>query len=332
MIKINLLAVFDVAFRDMMAGPGASHSSGELWQYFEQHLRRAVAVTAAGIDFHLEHMHRVFPELVLDLLSHGPIEKGLDASHGGVEFYNIGIDATGLGNVANAFAAIEQRVERERRLSWGELLHHLDTNWSVEGGERARLMMRSVPGYARGGSLGDAYATRVAQLFTRAVKEQPVPEGRRLIPGLFSWASMFSYGQQVGATPDGRRAGETLTQGANPMPGFRTDGAPTALATAIASVQPGYGNTAPMQIDLEPTIAREGSAVDLVMSLIKGHFDLGGTQINMNILDKQKILEANEDPSRYPDLIVRVTGFSTYFASLSPEFRQMVVDRIIALN
>ncbi len=54
-------------------------------------------------------------------------------------------------------------------------------------------------------------------------------------------------------------------------------------------------------------------------NLIKTHFDLGGTQINPNILDAEKVLEAHKDPSKYPDLVVRVTGFSAYFASLSPE-------------
>jgi formate C-acetyltransferase len=102
------------------------------------------------------------------------------------------------------------------------------------------------------------------------------------------------------------------------------------MAVAIASVQPGYGNAAPMQIELDPGLSRDKEGVDKVASLIKGHFDLGGTQINMNVIDAAKILEAHKDPSKYPDLIVRVTGFSAYFASLSPEFRQLVVDRIIA--
>jgi len=102
------------------------------------------------------------------------------------------------------------------------------------------------------------------------------------------------------------------------------------MAVAIASVQPGYGNTAPMQIDMDPALSRDEGATEKIASLIKTHFDLGGTQINMNVLDAAKILEANEDPSKYPDLIVRVTGFSAYFASLSPEFRQLVVDRVIA--
>jgi formate C-acetyltransferase len=85
-----------------------------------------------------------------------------------------------------------------------------------------------------------------------------------------------------------------------------------------------------MQIELDPSFSTDEEGVDNIASLIKSHFALGGTQINMNILDAARILEAHEDPSKYPDLVVRVTGFSAYFASLSPEFRQLVVDRIIA--
>jgi len=102
------------------------------------------------------------------------------------------------------------------------------------------------------------------------------------------------------------------------------------MAVAIAAVQPGYGNTAPMQIDLDPALSRDEGGIDKIASLIKTHLDLGGTQVNINVMDAAKVLEAHQDPARYPDLIVRVTGFSAYFASLSPEFRQLVVDRIIA--
>jgi len=85
-----------------------------------------------------------------------------------------------------------------------------------------------------------------------------------------------------------------------------------------------------MQIEFDPVFAKNEESIEKVVSLIKTHFKLGGTQINMNIVDKYKILEAYKDPSKYPDLVVRVTGFSAYFGSLSPEFRHMVVDRIIS--
>jgi formate C-acetyltransferase len=334
-VKINFGVVFDVALRDMMSDNETSASGDKLWQYFEKHMNIAVEGTAKSIDFHLEHMHDVFPEMVLNLLCYGPIENGLDASdafNGGVEFYNLCIDGCALATVADSFAAIEQRVEKEKRLTWEELMHCLDTNWAGEDGERARLMMKNIKRYGYGGTLADEYARRISNLFTELVKEKPTPNGFNLIPGLFSWANTIPMGKTLGATPNGRYAGDPISHGANPDPGFRPDGAPSAMATAIASVQSGYGNTAPMQIELDPGLSDDEGSLENIISLISTHFDLGGTQINMNVLDKNKILEAHKDPSKYPDLIVRVTGFSAYFSSLSEEFRQLVVDRIIAEN
>jgi formate C-acetyltransferase len=329
-VKINLARVFEVAFDELLADPRVDPSTAELYRRFEHHLRRAITVTARCMDFHLEHMHQVFPELVLDLLCYGPIERGEDASHGGVEFTNLGLDGSALAVVADSFAAIEQRIETEQRLSWAELKRHLDGNWAGVDGERARLMMHSTARYGSGGSAADAYALRVARLFSGLVAACPTPHGHKMIPGLFSWANTIPMGKDVGATPNGRRAGEPISHGSNPEPGFRRDGAPTAMAMAIAAVQPGYGNTAPMQLELDPLISREEGGVDLVSHLIRTHFEQGGTQINLNIMDRRKVLAAHQDPSQYPDLVVRVTGFSAYFASLSPAFRQLVVDRILS--
>jgi formate C-acetyltransferase len=193
-----------------------------------------------------------------------------------------------------------------------------------------RLMMRNISRYGSGGSKADAYGRDIARTFTEIVKEKPTPNGFKLVPGIFSWAATIVMGKDVGATPNGRHAKAPISHGPNPDPGFRKDAAPTALALTVAAVQPGYGNTAPMQIELDPGLSRSDEGIETVADLIRTHFDLGGTQINMNIIDKKKILEAHKDPSKFPDLVVRVTGFSAYFSSLSPEMRQIVVDRIIA--
>jgi formate C-acetyltransferase len=327
-IKINLASVLDVALREHVAAGGKSIA--ELWTCFEQHLRQAVAITAAGVDLQFRHMHEVFPELVLDLLSHGPVEKGVDASHGGVDFYTYGVDASALATVADSFAAIEREVEERRSLDWPRLIELLDSNWGGPDGERLRLAMRNAPRFGAGGTRADDWARRIAHFFAQAVREKPTPDGHMMLPGIFSWASAILLGSRLGATPNGRRAGEPISHGANPDPGFRKDGALTALAAAVADVQPGYGNTAPLQLDLDPCTSTAPADIALVESLICGHFDLGGVQINANILDREQILEAHRDPSRFPDLIVRVTGFSAYFASLSADLRQLVVDRIVA--
>ncbi len=277
----------------------------------------------------MKHMHEVFPELVLDLLCYGPIEKGLDSSHGGVEYYNLCLDGAAIGTVADCFAAVEQRIEKESRLTWEELLRHLDDDF--KDAEDVRLMLHNIPRYGRGGTRADEWAIKIAQTFTRLLKEKPTPAGFNMIPGLFSWASMISMGQTIGATPNGRHAHAPISQGANPDPGFLEGGsAPTAMAAAVASVQCGYGNTAPLQLDMDPILAKGEEALAKIEALIRGHFAIGGTMINMNVIDKQQILEAHEHPSEYPNLIVRVTGFSAYFASLSKNLRQLVVDRIVA--
>ena len=334
-VKVSFGPPFDLALREMMADESVEPSVEELWSRFETHLGIAVQGMKESIDFGLKHMHEIFPELVLDLLCYGPIEKGADASdayRGGVEYYNLCIDGCALATIADSFAAIEQRVVEEKRLPWEELLGYLDSDWDTEDGELARLMMKNIDRYGYGGTRADDYARRISELFTRKVKGSPTPAGFNCLPGIFSWANTIPLGKSLGATPNGRHAGDAISHGANPDPGFRTDGAPTAMAVAIASVQSGYGNTAPMQIEMDPGVTTDEEGVENTANLIKTHFDLGGTQINLNVMDKQKVLEAHEDPSKHPDLIVRVTGFSAYFASLSKEFRQLVVDRILSEN
>ena len=137
---------------------------------------------------------------------------------------------------------------------------------------------------------------RISRAFTEAVKAKRTPRGFMMVPGLFSWVLNLSMGKNIGATPNGRHAGDPISHGANPDPGFRKDGAPTALAVAVAAVQPGYGNTSPLQIDLDPSFSQGADDVEKVAALIRGHCDLGGTQVNINVLSKEKILQAHKDP------------------------------------
>lgn len=107
LIKINLAKVFSVAYDEYSAQPGPK-TTEELHRVYAGHLAKAVECVAEGIDFHLAHQYLNAPELTLNLLSHGPIEKGLDASHGGMEYYNIAVDASGLATVADSFAALKK--------------------------------------------------------------------------------------------------------------------------------------------------------------------------------------------------------------------------------
>lgn len=333
LVKVNVAKVFEVALLEMLADENQSPSLESLWSRYLIHLEKAVSATAEGMDFHLTYQVHNEPELVLNLLSHGPVEKGLDVANGGARYLNLAIDGAGIATVADSLAAIERRVIEEERISWGTLAEALRTNFAGTEGEYIRSMLATSPRYGQGRTPGDQWAVKISKTFSDLVRTQNARyPGYTFIPGWFSWANTIDLGKAVGATPNGRKRGEPINHGANPTPGFRRDGAVTALANAVASVQPGYGNTAPIQLELDPGIARDAEGIKKMADLIRTMFDRGATLLNINLIDAEKVLAAHAHPERYPDLVVRVTGFTAYFSMLSPEFRQLVVDRIIARN
>ncbi len=329
LVKINTAKVFEVAFFEMVE-TCINPSVVLLWDHFETHLRKAVEATAAGIEFHLKYQVHNEPELILNLLSHGPVEKGLDISNGGAQYYNLAIDGSGIAVVADSFAALEQHIEKEGKITWDQITSQLRTDYTGVEGEYIREMMKNSEKYGQGASLGDEWGVKISRLFTSLVREQNQHCAEHVfIPGWFSWANTIDFGKTVGATPNGRRSGQPVNHGANPLPGFRKDGAVTSLANIVAAIQPGYGNTAPIQLELDPSLGSDQESIKKIADFIRTVFEIGATLLNINILDQEKILEAHKDPSKYPDLVVRVTGFTAYFSMLSPEFRQLVVDRII---
>ena len=327
-VKINTAKVFEVAWQEMM--DDGVPSLERLHDLFLIHLEKAVEATADGIRFHLDHQDKNEPELILNLLSHGPVEKGADVTKTAT-YFNMCMDGAALATVADSFAAVEQRVVREKRLTFAELDRWLATDFAGTEGEYVRQMLQASERYCQGDTLGDRWATRVSQEYSALVRAQNQRyPGLNFIPGWFSWSHTIYFGKHVGATPNGRKAGTAINHGANPHPGFRRDGAVTAMCNSIAAIQPGYGNTAPVQLELDPGIVESPEALDKLVSMVRTLLNSGNTLLNINIIDEDTILKAHENPALYPDLVVRVTGFTAYFSMLSREFRQLVVDRIIS--
>ena len=332
--RLCLVSPFLHAFDDVMKNAEMPPTLDTLWERYVHHLGVSVDIIKQGFAWHMEHQARNSPEIVLNLFCHGPIERGLDASGGGLDIYRLTCDGVGLPTVADSFAAIEQRVEKEGRLTWEKLAQTLSDNYAGPEGERIRLMMQNIPRYGSGNSRADWWARRVSTTFSDLVRNTPTSNGFTVIPGLFSHGIVAQLGKNLGATPNGRRAHTPIAHSADPDPGFMPGGgsAPTAKSNAVASVQPGWGNSAPLQIDFDKHLAKEYGGIAAVEALIKAHNQSGGTLVNINVISKEQILEAHADPGKYPDLVVRVTGYSAFFRTLSPEYRQQVVDRILAEN
>lgn len=326
--RANMAMAFQEAMKDIRA-----EKKYDLEYLFERtchHIGIIVESIKVGYDKHYESVGKVHPELVLNLFMHGPIERGLNAQQG-VDIVNFNIDGIALATVADSFAALETRIVNEKRMGWEEFFDILDQNY--EGHEDVRLMMANIRRFGSPGSPAEKWAKRLRDFFVKACTETGTPRyNLKIIPGMFSHGDIYVHGRRLAATPNGRRAGEPISHSNEPDPGFARGVdtfSPSLKASAVAIASPGRGNSAPLHLDIDTEMLEKAGGIDALIALIHTHNHMGGTLINLNCLSRQVLLEAHADPSTHPDLVVRVTGYSAFFSSLTKEYRQQVVDRFL---
>jgi formate C-acetyltransferase len=328
--RMNMAWPFYYALEDVMAEENPTME--KLWDRFVHHLIIAADCFKEGYDWHYETVSRNTPELVLNLFCHGTIERGLNSACGGVDILSLNVDGIALATVADSFGAIEQRVVKEGKLTWQEMYGAVRSNY--EGAENIRLMLKNIPRFGHPESLSLPWALRIRDAFVAAIADAPTPKHNiKVVPGMFSHGDIYMHGENLPATPNGRFTGDPISHSNEPDPGFASgvvSFSPSLKATAVAQAQPGYGNSAPLHLDIDTNMVNAAGGVDALCALIHTHNQMGGTLINLNCITPQQILQAHEDPDSYPDLVVRVTGYSAFFNSLSKEYRQQVVDRYLS--
>jgi formate C-acetyltransferase len=232
----------------------------------------------------------------------------------------------GLATVVDSLIAIRHLVFEQQRLSLPEFRDVLEDNW--EGREALRAEIRQhLPRYGQ-----DCPETRllVAEVGWMWVEEvEAASRGltrARMWPGFYSHMAHVHEGRRTGATPDGRAAGDPLSESLGPSPGTPACG-PTALLNTM-SVLP-FTHTPSGAASLALPASATGSPPDpeRIRALIDAYFALGGLHLHINALSAATLLDALRAPDRHADLMVRVAGFSALFVRLSPEVQQDIVSR-----
>jgi formate C-acetyltransferase len=164
-------------------------------------------------------------------------------------------------------------------------------------------------------------------MYHKEVLKYRNPRGGRYVPGFWTMTTHNGFGSYTGALPNGRRAGETFAEGITPSAGADRNG-PTAAMKSVVSLgmeKIGNGCALNQKFPLSALAGEKGSR-DLA-SLMRTYFDLGGMQVQFNVLDRETLIEAKKHPERHPGLLVRVSGYSAYFADLTPEIQDEVIAR-----
>jgi formate C-acetyltransferase len=265
----------------------------------------------------------MLPSPFASAMVEGPMEKGLDLTRGGAIYNSTGVQLIGFANVVDSLRAIEKAVFEEEFLSLEDLAECLENDWEDAEGVRSHLL-REIPKYGNDDPEADAMAARVLTHFCDEVLRHKNIRGGSFWPGVFSVGFHVAMGAFAGASPDGRRAGEVLGNGITPGSGCASSGA-TALLNSVTRLPVGRAhNGTNLNLRFNPRWLR----AEALASLMKTYFELGGSQVQFNMIDTETLRDAQRNPEAYRDLVIRVSGYSALFTELSELAQEEIISRM----
>jgi formate C-acetyltransferase len=246
--------------------------------------------------------------------------------HAGGSRYKIAtMSGVAVGTVADALAGIRTHVFEQRTFGMAELIEALDTNWAGREIMRQTLINKT-PHYGNDDDRADELAVRVQDIFCSAVERHADIQGARYWVDLLPTTSHIALGEVTGATPDGRKAGSWLSEGVSPVQSHDKNG-PTAATRSVAKLDHARTNGTLLNIKINPQTVRNDRDLHKLAALIRGYFSQGGHHMQFNIVDRELLLEAMEQPERHRNLLIRVAGYSDYFTLLSRDIQLEILSR-----
>jgi formate C-acetyltransferase len=270
------------------------------------------------------------PEMYTSMISHGPIERGLDmTAPRGVDYQYSALNICGLPNVADSFTAIKKLVFEKKQYTLAEVLTACQEDWA--GKEVMRQKFLNQPKYGNGLTEPDAMFVRVCDSMLNIAESYYNQRGAQpMRPSLYSFMTHVEAKDTVGASPDGRHKGEVLAHGINPQLGASKKGL-ISMANSASSVDMKKFQGGSIQVDIQPRFFDgKENRYEYIRDFTTAFFMGGGQQINLHIMDLKKLEDAIEHPENpeYRNLTVRVTGYCARFITLSREYQENFVARM----
>ena len=274
-----------------------------------------------------DQMHGEFlPIPFMSTMIDGCLEKGKDVACGGAKYNYVGPQGVGLSNVADSLMVIKKAVFEEGKITLPALIEKLDNNFKDDEYFRQGLINK-IPKYGNNIKEVDEIAHDVGKAYCEEVQKHRCVRGGPYRPGLFPVASHVPLGRVVGALPSGRLAGTPLNDGISPVSGCDTSG-PTSALLSIAKIDhAAAGNGTLTNMKVHPTAIKTQEDMMKMTSLIRAFMELGLMHIQFNVVSKEMLVAAQQDPQSHRDLVVRVAGYSANFVDLDPDMQNDIINR-----
>jgi len=267
-----------------------------------------------------------FPSPLLSATIEGCVESGKDITRGGARYGNGHVGTQGLATVANSLAAIQWAVFEQKIMTMEELIGLLYNNY--EGAEPLRQrLLHQAPKYGNDDNPADELAGWVVEVFCGEVRKHKCARGGIYRPLILSTGFQVFEGMFCPATPDGRRAGEPVSDGISPAHGTERNGLTAVLSSAASAGKALVSDGTTLTLHLSPSLVKTDAELEKMAHLLETFFKLGGRQVQFTPVDADTLRDAQAHPEKYSDLTVKVSGYSAIFADLPTSLQNDIIDR-----
>jgi len=305
--------------------PSNFTSFEELMSAYKKQLRYFVDLKVKGNNI-IERLYADYmPAPFMSLLFDDCIAKAKDYHDGGPRYNSTYIQGVGIGTLTDSLSAVKYHAFDTEKLTIKELLDVLKNNF--EASEKIRQMLwNETPKFGNDDDYADSIAQSVFDAYFDALDGRPNTKGGEYRVNLLPTTVHIYFGRITGATPDGRKAGEPLSDGISPSQGADRNG-PTAVIKSVAKIDHARTGGTLLNQKFMPQLLADEAGIDKLAHLVRTYFKLGGHHIQFNVVDAKTLRNAQKNPERYRDLIVRVAGYSDYFVDIGKELQDEIIAR-----
>ena len=297
----------------------------ELMSAFEKQMKHFIDIKIRGNNVIEKLFATYLPSPFLSLFIDDCVTKGKDYHNGGARYNTRYIQGVGLGTITDMLTSLKYNVFEQKLVTMDEMLRALSQNF--KGYERLRdHLINKTPKFGNDDDYADEQARRVFDLYFNLIDGRPTVCGGKYRINLLPTTVHVYFGKVTGATPDGRLAGEPVSEGISPVQGMDRKG-PTAVIKSEGKLDHIKTGGTLLNQKFTPQLLADDEGLAKLKDLIRSYFRLMGHHIQFNVVTAETLRDAQKHPEKYRDLIVRVAGYSDYFVDCAKELQDEIIRR-----
>ncbi len=300
-------------------------SYNDLFNAYKKQLKYFIDIKIKGNRIIEQLWSKNLPAPFMSIFIDDCIKNAKDYNSGGARYNTTYIQGVGLGTITDSLTSIKYNIFDKKIITMNELIKAIKNNY--KGYEKIENdLIYNTPKYGNDEDYPDEILKQIFQIFFKLIDGRDNTKGGKYRINLLPTTSHIYFGSKVGATPDGRKSKNPLSEGISPVQGADIKG-PTAVIKSASKIDQIKTGGTLLNQKFTPQIFDKEENIDKIIALIRSYFRLNGHHIQFNVVTANTLKKAQKDPVKYKDLIVRVAGYSDYFINLTLELQNEIIKR-----